>query len=269
MKMHPGSKLAIASRASIVGRKEPGGVNQDAARFRVSETGNIIAAVGDGVGSLPDSHLFSAVATQAVLESLAEVEEILRGHEEASEVDLVTVENHFHATIRERVRNALLGLDGRDGATTLLYAVLHGKRLYWSMVGDGAIAILPRDGGKAFMEQMEGREFGYTDVVEPRNMTSPGWCTGWDLIDAVSMIVLMTDGVSDAMEDDPTVFLRFLDDQLAGLSSAAGSARLKNLLQHFPEAHGDDKSLVTIRIASRDIITDEPPSGAGPRGGEL
>ncbi len=269
MAMQPGSKVAIASRASIVGRKEPGGVNQDAARFRESPTGSIIAAVGDGVGSLAESHVFSAAATQAVLESLAEVEEILRGQEEASEVGLVTIENRLHSTIRERVRDALLELDGREGATTLLYVILHGERLYWSMVGDGAIAILPRDGGRVLLEQMEGREFGYTDVVEPRNMTSPRWCTGWDQIDAVSMIALMTDGVSDAMEEDATVFLRFLDDQLAGLSSAAGSARLESLLRQFPAAHGDDKSLVTIRMVSRGIINDDSPSETGSEGEDL
>jgi len=247
---------------SLNGLKEEGGVNQDAFNGRICDAGIIVAAVADGVGSLPDSHEFSQAAVAAVVESATELSEILSGdatpeHAPAAPTietghsigptDSLSVE--IHAVIRRNLATRLDQICDKSGATTLLYAVITRDTVMWGRVGDGAVVLSCYEKEKLVIREMANKIYTSTDVLEYPDVDGSAWSIGQRELSTVEYMMLATDGITDATENKEE-FFRYVHGRLAGLDQAEAEATLASILAGFPEAHIDDKTLAYIDLAT-------------------
>jgi serine/threonine protein phosphatase PrpC len=247
--------IAIASER---GNKPEGVPNQDYGACRLGH-GVLVAAVADGVGSLKDSATFACRAVIATLESLDDFEPRSsgessfslfgnNGNPELRSGDQGSMSPATHDVIKKRVQATLKSLDGRNGATTLLYFVVCQGSLDWGMVGDGAIVLFHGSESNPEIIEMPEKEFTYVDVVNPESIHS-NWRIGTLPTSDLTHLFLMTDGVFDAL-DDPVAFFSYLRDELNGANPTDAESRLQTIISRFPEVHGDDKTLLLVDLTA-------------------
>jgi hypothetical protein len=157
---------------------------QDAfAVHQVDGTGRLAAAVADGLGSRPLSHIGSEAAAQAAAQSLAQSRNWGPG----------AVHRAFRAArkaIRQRAKE--LGVSPDQLATTLQVAGLEQGRVLAGLVGDGAILYAAED-AKILLAPEDSE---YANHVVP--ITSPDWQDHLRVATAAdaSRVLLFTDGLT-------------------------------------------------------------------------
>ncbi len=274
---------------TCIGHKGPDAPNQDACSARCSDSGLVVAAVADGVGSLRDSHFYSEAAVAGVIDAMGAVSEFLVApaapsateptplhgfvpglyvtQDGASSWHRITVADkatptapraqprplplnpgvasQLHRAVRRSIQVRLDELEGVDGATTLLYAIVSQERVYWARVGDGAIALASRnDNGFVFLE-MEDKLYTATDVLNATDVDKSNWAFGTASRADLKYLALLTDGISDVL-DDPQSFCDFLSGELGALDTTTAQVRLAEILGSFPPVHYDDKTLIFV-----------------------
>ncbi|MEK6975819.1 MAG: PP2C family serine/threonine-protein phosphatase [Candidatus Thermoplasmatota archaeon] len=144
--------------------------------------GRAVAAVADGLGSRPLSHLGSQAACDAAVASLRaepawDRAAMLRAFEAAA--------------IAVRDAAARHGLGADDLATTLQVAAVSGGRVLAAMVGDGAIV-----GGDPVAVAVAPPQSGYANEVFP--LTQPGWREHLQVAEQefAGPVLLFTDGLT-------------------------------------------------------------------------
>lgn len=210
--------------------------NQDAFAVRRNRLG-VIAAVSDGLGSRPLSHLGASRACRAVLRA---VQQWARDGSTSAQTLPDLIEAEWMAL--------LSGLDPSDCAATCLFA-------YWprsgpvttGSLGDGLIAVQDRNGSVL--------ELSTRDPASFSNFTTGLGVHGssWEVRTTTPStsprrILLATDGVADDL--DPLAlggFMEWLQADSLSTSAWRRQRRLRSHLQDWPTPrHSDDKSLVLL-----------------------
>ncbi len=153
-----------------------------------------------------------------------------------------------HDAVQARVYRNIRDLAQYAGATTLLYALGLGEDVYWGRVGDGALYITFADGTAPLVSEMSDKVYTTTDVVDVNDELGAAWARGREACSRIRYITLMTDGIRDALEDDPWPFLDYLDSELSPLDAEAAEIRIGEIVRAFPIVHGDDKTLIYLNF---------------------
>ena len=176
--------------------------------------------------------------------------------------NLALENTYVHDTVRSCVYEEIRKLGAYTGATTLLYVLGVGDRIYWGRVGDGALFAVFSDGRAPMVSEMPGKVYTTTDVVDIDDPEGLAWESNSLQRKQLDYVTLMTDGISDALEDDPWTFLNYLNNQLKPLAEAEANRRMEEIVRAFPVVHGDDKTMIYINF-SVDQITESGASGEG------
>jgi hypothetical protein len=155
-------RVSAGTRAGRSHRARDGPCQDSTATWASPHGGRAAAAVADGLGSRPLSHLGSQAACDAAVASLAA----------EPAWDEAAVRRAFaaaHAAVQAAA--AECGLDADDLATTLQVATLDGGAAWAGMVGDGAVVAQGAAGDVRVL--LAAAEGGYANEVSP--LTQPGW----------------------------------------------------------------------------------------------
>lgn len=221
------------------GHKARGEPCQDAHASHVDAVrGRAVAAVADGLGSRPRSHLGSQAACDAAVASLA-----------ADEVwDRAALLRAFQAA-RQAVADAAAneGVGPDDLATTLQVAAVVDGRVLAGMVGDGAIVA-----GDPAQVVLAPPTAGYANEVHP--LTAPGWEHALQVAeaDASGPLLLFSDGLTRLLlardRTGWTPFAPFFDSFLPRMRSSFDERLAQRFLDgdKVDRSWDDDKCLVVI-----------------------
>jgi hypothetical protein len=283
----PAAALRVsAARRSGRGHVRLGAPCQDA--FAVHENpqaGRVAAAVADGLGSKPLSHLGSQAACDAAVASLAAEPASPAWGRDALLRALAAGRSAVAA------RAAAEGLAPGDLATTLQLAVLQDGRALAAMVGDGAVVGAAGDGAGGPQVLLAPALGGYANEVVP--LTAEGWQEHVRFAEADGMdaVLLFTDGLTRLLlaraRGDPepaessaavsggeraaapspapawAPFAPFFDAFLPRVRGAAFDPRLAERFLQDPavdRSWDDDKCLVVIAHGPRDLPAPGPGS---------
>lgn len=208
------------------------------------ERGRVVAAVADGLGSRPLSHLGSQAACDAAVASLT--------GEEAW--DVAALRRAFVAA-RDAVaaRAAADGLEAADLATTLQVACWSEGRVVAAMVGDGAVVAVGAEGPLVLLEPAAAE---YANLVVP--VTADDWQDSfrWAAADAEAAL-LFTDGLTRLLltrsRQGWAPFAPFFDSFLPQMRAGRldpGLAERFLASAAVDRAWDDDKCLVVIAHAA-------------------
>jgi hypothetical protein len=208
------------------------------------DRGRVVAAVADGLGSRPLSHLGSQAACDAAVATLA-------GEDLWDEPAL----RRAFVAAREAVAAAAgaEGLEASDLATTLQVAGWSGGRLVAAMVGDGAVVAVGPAGPTVLLEPAASE---YANLVVP--VTADGWQESfrWAEADADEAL-LLTDGLTRLLltrsRQGWSPFTPFFDSFLPHLRAGRmdpGLAERFLASDAVDRAWDDDKCLVVIALGA-------------------
>ncbi|HZT80209.1 MAG TPA: PP2C family serine/threonine-protein phosphatase [Gemmataceae bacterium] len=185
---------AVGASVQGVSHLRNGTPCQDSNQVLELENGILVAAVADGAGSAPESHLGANWAARAAVEGLAER---LRQR-------VPDAADEWHALLRdgmEAARQAVMdlsadsfGLAPQDLATTLLLAVALPDRVAAAQVGDGAVVVRLADETLHAVTRPPVGEF----INETTFLTSPNWAQKAQFVmrpAPVTGLVMFTDGL--------------------------------------------------------------------------
>ncbi|MDO4683246.1 MAG: PP2C family serine/threonine-protein phosphatase [Lautropia sp.] len=226
----------VAFGASVTGpahlvRNQP---NQDA--YRVAGDGHgWFAAVADGLGSRPFSD-------KGAREACKVARRVLRQSGRTHGLD------GLMSQVQSQWMKAVAPCRPSDAATTLLVArVSASGDLLTAQVGDGLILV--RSGGSfhRFTPQRQGylNETDSLDALDARKR----WELGKARLDSTGDgVILMTDGISDDLDEDLLEgFFDLIYRKLMNRSRRRGKQWLRSELRDWPTPlHGDDKTLAAI-----------------------
>ncbi len=230
-----------AAGTSVIGPEHEcnGQSNQDALSLR-GWRGGWIAAVADGLGSRP----FSSVGSRAAVRAAQRTIRALVPSAALHDVDAREAATRMY----RQWLQAVPYVDKSSAASTILLAACDafGRARVWQL-GDGLIAC--RSKGK-FQLLTPGRA-GFGN--ETRALGVHRAWSDWSWADVVlneehDALVLMTDGVSDDLNDDTLEeFVATLVAQLSAKSRRSGRTWLKReLSQWSTPRHSDDKTIAVI-----------------------
>ena len=193
-----------------------------------------VAAVSDGVGSCPHSHVGSRLLC-------TEIGRILRGTSPA----------HFEpAAFLEAIRSewiaGLRPLTYRDASATCLLAVSDQKTFFAAMLGDGCVGTLMRDGSVRLMT--EDKTSGFSNMTD--SMTDRTEASDWRCLripqKEVAGVMLATDGVADDLLR-PEDFVSEILTSVRNTDVSRAKVELTRMLTDWPvPGHSDDKTVACM-----------------------
>lgn len=220
---------------------------QDAYAIRSLDGGRVVAAVADGLGSRPLSHLGSDAACRAAVDALAREptwdDAALRRAFEAARTSLDQLA-------------AGMGAPVTDLATTLLVAAVAPERVVAGMVGDGAVVAC----GPTIRLLLEPVNGEYANEVVP--LTHPDWPAHVRSAEGqgAETVLLFTDGLTRLLlqrkHGQWSPFQPFFDAFLPKVreGSANGDLVAEFLAtSRVDESWDDDKCLVVIGPAAPSV----------------
>lgn len=217
---------------------------QDAYAIRSLDDGRVAAAVADGLGSRPLSHLGSAAACRAAVEALAQ----------EPMWDAAALRRAFEAARSSLEQLAAgMGVPAADLATTLLVAGVAPGKVVAGMVGDGAVVACGAD-LRLLLEPANGE---YANEVVP--LTHSAWADHFRSVesDGAEAVLLFTDGLTRLLlqrkRGQWSPFQPFFDAFLPKVRDGSGNGDLvKEFLatSRVDESWDDDKCLVVIGPAA-------------------
>ncbi|WP_158527405.1 PP2C family serine/threonine-protein phosphatase [Pelagibaculum spongiae] len=223
--------------ASVVGpgHLQSGLPNQDTVQVRNGRK-QWVAVVSDGMGSKPHAALGSKMACRAA-------------HQVIKESDFTISDRELVQNLYRRWLLLLGEINPRDAVATILIAwgCADGKcRLL--QLGDG-VALFTHGGTTRILDSRNQQAFlNETTGLGISKKMSDWSCAHTDLFKLGDHVILMTDGISDDIED----FDQFAPDLISSLTSKGSrysKCWLKKQLTEWPTPfHTDDK---TIAVVSR------------------
>lgn len=225
----------VAYGASVMGPAHvvSGLPNQDSMFIRNSKK-FWLAVVSDGMGSRPHAHIGSRLACKAAFDV-------------TQQLDFSTPDRILVERIYQRWLQLLGNFSPNDAVATFLMA--WGKpngecRLF--QLGDGAVLYHQNETKQLLMSKSEGTFSNETTGLGLSKKWSDWNCKKIKLKKSGQGLILMTDGISDDI-DDLDDFSLALFDELKGKSKRNGKRWITRELEAWPTPHHtDDKTIAVI-----------------------
>ena len=178
--------------ASLMGSShqfEENGVCQDAHSVKLLNSGWIVAAIADGLGSSKHSDVASSVAVNAATEYLSSNAPVEWNNEEIKALLRKAFDSSLTAVTQEAGDNSL-----KEYETTLTLLMYDGQNVAYGSVGDGGIIALTSDGDYLLLNTpMKGEVFNETI---PLHYGSSFWEIG-HTDKTICSLLMLTDGIFD------------------------------------------------------------------------
>ena len=229
----PTLSLRVASLAGVRHRVAATGP-EDAYAWHVTATG-LVAAVADGVGSRPGAAAASAVAAEVAVDAMAAG---------SSPADAVVAASDAIA-------------DG-EGFTTLVAACVDGAEVDLARVGDSTALVLHDGGWQELWADPDRAGAGTQAAAGGQADDSPSTTATAAIpaahpvvevascrLDVGDALVVVTDGVGDALRDGPTTVAPGL---AAALATPPDPLELARVTDFSRQGVGDDRTLLAVWV---------------------